>query len=301
MVRWNWSWAAGVLVALTACGGEDNAAGGASTQPNAGQTTLPTEDGEEEATGAEDAGSPNAQGTTGKGTTRPQSGSSAPSGSEPGTEEGPGDLDAGGPEPTDSDAEVVEITVDGEDGPGTYCPPPVQTSQFPACTQDEVDGYTSCLNDACSDTNITCFGPNYQKGKFKGPCAGYLSCTSACDCGDETCIAACRPSSVCLTCLSSTAACGAGCFEALSCARPADGGQPVDAGIPTPAVDAGNPLDITGDLGLDSTKSCDDLLNCCEKLTGPEQSACSALHAQAATMGSSGQLACSSAFSRLCK
>jgi hypothetical protein len=288
-------------MALTACGGEDNAPGESGGQSDAGETSLPAEESEEVAASTEDAGSAKSPVSAGTGRSQPQSGGNATSGSQPGMEETPIDLDAGTSEPTDPDAEVLEITVDGEDGPGTYCPPPVQTSQFPACTEDELNGYVSCLNDACSDTNISCFGPNYLKGKFKGPCAGYLSCTSACDCGDETCIAECRPSSVCLTCMSSTASCGAGCFEALSCARPVDGELQTDAGVPPPTVDAGNPLDVTGDLGVDDTKTCDDLLACCEKLTGPEQAACSALHAQAAAMGSSGQLACGSAYSRLCK
>ncbi len=101
--------------------------------------------------------------------------------------------------------------------PNGQCPPPGST-----CASGEYERYTGCVDAKCDTENKLCFGPNYQKAAFGGPCKDHMACVAACACDDTPCMQKCAPSAECRACLTSTVlACvrGAGC-EVPACAAP---------------------------------------------------------------------------------
>lgn len=101
--------------------------------------------------------------------------------------------------------------------PNGQCPPPGST-----CAAGEYEKYTSCVDAKCAKDNAACFGPDYQKGTFAGPCKDQMACTAACACDDAACMQKCAPSAECRKCLgTSVLSCvqSAGC-EVPACAAP---------------------------------------------------------------------------------
>jgi formylglycine-generating enzyme required for sulfatase activity len=102
-----------------------------------------------------------------------------------------------------------------------------------------IDGYEGCVVDHCTSELAGCYGPDWRRGKFGGPCESYATCRSQCEC-DLACITACdakRPAA-CSACLNGSGGL-ATCLQLAdsACMPPtcvprvpmADGGLPDDA------------------------------------------------------------------------
>jgi hypothetical protein len=114
--------------------------------------------------------------------------------------------------------------------------------------------YTSCIETMCADGYTMCLGANYKTGDSTGsPCETYMSClnTAADKC---TCV----KDSACLNCLADKLG---SCSVSASCTRPQ---------CTMNAAGTGGGTAGTGGGGL----TCDQVLACCNQLSGEEQTNC---------------------------
>lgn len=99
------------------------------------------------------------------------------------------DTTTGAPMPTSGDGCAAdqwcgEATCYGDQGQTLlWCTPPSST-----CTG--IDGYESCLIAACDPQLSGCYGSDWRRGQFGGPCRSYAECRRACGC-DASCVSGC--------------------------------------------------------------------------------------------------------------
>jgi hypothetical protein len=153
-------------------------------------------------------------------------------GSQDGGASDSGEKDAGG---SSSDA--------GSAKAGLCLLAPGSTSASP-CARPQ---FEDCARMRCPSQLTTCYGADWQKGTFAGPCTDYATCASKCSCDDSFCLASCKVSGECETCKGSVKTCSASC-----------NGYAVGCGITQPAFD----------------HTCEELSACCSRLTSTQQKFC---------------------------
>lgn len=147
--------------------------------------------------------------------------------------------------------------------------------EFGDCTEAEIKAYGECVDTACQDKYVECYGPGYKQGNFTGVCGDYMECTSKCECEDTACYEACQPSTECNTCMQGFSTCALSCFNELSCAF-GDGGIPGGG------------------------KTCADLEACCASLTDADAKMECETTLMFASSSPVGDLACGSILPQYC-
>ncbi len=161
---------------------------------------------------------------------------------------------------------------DGDSSSPGMCEPSAEDMDFEGCTEAEIKAYSSCVQSACADKYVECYGPGYKQGNYSGVCGDYMECTVECGCDDTACFTACTPSSACSTCLMGFTSCSFSCISDLECAG------------------------IGG-----SGKTCADLLACCNSLDDADLKAeCTTTHSTLSGIGTFGDLACDNAIPEYC-
>jgi len=161
---------------------------------------------------------------------------------------------------------------DGDDNSSGMCEPTGGDMGFDDCSEAEIKAYASCVEDACEDKYVECYGPSYKQGKFAGPCGDYMACTSKCECDDTACTSACELSSACTNCMAGFASCSVSCLSDLECAG------------------------IGG-----SGKTCSDLLACCNSLSDADlKDDCTMTHGALSGVGAYGDIACGGVIGEYC-
>lgn len=102
-------------------------------------------------------------------------------------------------------------------GAFSACPSPSLITNT-ACSAAEITGFNECVETSCKSKYEECYGVDYERGVFSGPCADYLGCNSKCGCDDTACATACQTSDACNTCQASFSVCSSACVSLLSCA-----------------------------------------------------------------------------------
>jgi hypothetical protein len=165
-------------------------------------------------------------------------------------------------------------TSGGTSGSGTsggsaikQCAPSTST-----CSETETNTYSSCIQEKCDATFTKCYGADYKSGTFSGDCGSYITCTQACACGDNTCLAKCTITDACKTCIIPAAQnCSAMC-TAPACLT---GGSSGSSGS-------------SGTSGGGGSKTCADLKACCDKIpAGQMKDNCNGTYDAIKTMDSS--------------
>lgn len=117
------------------------------------------------------------------------------------------------------------------------------------CTEAEMKPYNDCVQEKCSPQYEKCYGPDYKKGVFSGPCGTFITCIQKCDCSDLSCVQKCvtdTSSDACSACSKDLESCGETCTEP-ECAK------------------------TTPDAGTAGGKTCADLTACCDAITDADQ------------------------------
>lgn len=190
---------------------------------------------------------------------------------------------------------------DDDDSSGSnMCDMPAGQSMS-GCSQAQIKEYSSCVEDACSDKYEECYGPNYKKGEFSGPCASYMECISDCDCDDTACTQACTMPSACQSCVIGFGSCASSCISKLSCATggAGDGGTlSFDASLGDSGVVIKDGSITVGDATISLNKTCKDLQNCCASITDTtKKNQCNTYYD---AIKASGDQVCSVAISNFC-
>lgn len=137
-------------------------------------------------------------------------------------------------------------------------------SSTSTCTQSELDTYVSCTTTQCDAQYKDCFGANYQSGTWAGKCQTFMTCTTACKCGDTACTQACgTPTGDCAACYGTLGAC-------------------TTSKCPIPKCMMGG----AADAGTTSGKTCADLKTCCDSIAdATKKAACTAGYDAAKSSG----------------
>jgi hypothetical protein len=107
------------------------------------------------------------------------------------------------------------------------------------CSAMELRAHTDCVVEACQGATAACFGDDYLRSRFEGPCAPFGECAVACRCNDTACLSRCSYTDTCLSCLNEQRSCSTAC------------------GVPQCARDA------LAAAGVDTNFTCADLRECC--------------------------------------
>ena len=139
------------------------------------------------------------------------------------------------------------------------------------CTEAETQAHWSCMTSKCDAQFSACYGSGYKDGSFGGTCGDYITCVTACECNDTTCMQKCPiPGDDCASCVEKLSTCMEQC--------------------PEPACMKG---DGTGD-----GKSCTELEDCCAaKEDEEERSACE----QALELAGGNDVSCGAIYDSMCQ
>ena len=129
------------------------------------------------------------------------------------------------------------------------------------CTQSEIDSYNNCNFSMCDAEYQAALGSGYKTGSYAGACGTYITCTTACPCGDSACTQKCGlPDMACQTAIGKASSC-----SQMKCPQPAcfkSGGTSGTSG---------------GTSGTSGTTmhTCAELMACCAKIADASiKSAC---------------------------
>ena len=142
------------------------------------------------------------------------------------------------------------------------------------CTQSEIDSYNNCNFSMCDAEYQAALGSNYKTGSYAGACGTYITCTTACPCGDSACTQKCGlPDMACQTAIGKASSC-----SQMKCPPPA-----CFKSAGTSGGTSGTSGGASGTSGT-TMHTCADLATCCAAIADAStKSGCDAAAMSAGT------------------